>query len=209
MARYNTNNPVPSTAMQDLSDNAQIVDEFVNSIALTTLDRLGVERYTLTGLENLIRQVIGTLGWIPAGTFEAGATLTDATQTLKYEADGNHYRWDGDFPKAVPASSSPASTGGVANGAWVNVTDLTLRAALAGDGGAALIGTESGNTVQSEIDLINRHMPKSYTVINSDVIKLANDANSLEFTRSVVITGDSLGFNGFGYPSGWGVNGAG
>ncbi|MEQ9869210.1 phage tailspike protein [Pectobacterium odoriferum] len=75
--------------------------------------------------------------------------------------------------------------------------------------GASNVGTSSGNTVQSEIDLINRHMPKSYTVINSDVIKLANDANSLEFTRSVVITGDSLGFNGFGYPSSWGVNGAG
>ncbi|MEI7177147.1 GDSL-type esterase/lipase family protein [Pectobacterium carotovorum] len=140
MARYNTNNPVPSTAMQDLSDNAQIVDEFVNSIALTTLDRLGVERYTLTGLENLIRQVIGTLGWIPAGTFEAGATLTDATQTLKYESDGNYYRWDGDFPKVVAAGSTPASTGGVAQGAWVNVTDLTLRTALSQFDGFKYVG---------------------------------------------------------------------
>ncbi|KGA30230.1 phage tail fiber domain-containing protein, partial [Pectobacterium odoriferum] len=80
-----------------------------------------------------------------------------------------------------------------------------VMAQLGSTAGAGLVGTEAGATVQYELNTLNR----GYTVINSDVIKLANDANSLEFTRSVVITGDSLGFNGFGYPSGWGVNGAG
>lgn len=125
-----TNNPVPSESPRDLKFNAGKIDEFVTSIVNTYIDRFGLEHYTVKGLENLVRQLIGTLGWVPFGTFEAGATLTNATQTLKYEADGNYYRWDGDFDKAVPEGSTPDSTGGVAQGAWVNVTDLTLRSEL-------------------------------------------------------------------------------
>ncbi|MEQ9830543.1 hypothetical protein [Pectobacterium versatile] len=139
MATIPTNNPVPSESPRDLKFNAGKIDEFVTSLVNSYIDRLGNEHYTAKGLENLVRQIVSTLGFVPFGTFEAGATLTDATQALKYEADGNYYRWDGDFPKTVAASSTPSSTGGVGAGAWVNVTDLTLRSALGQDGGANLV----------------------------------------------------------------------
>lgn len=74
------------------------------------------------------------------GSFEEGATLTSSTDVLIYLTTGLYYRWDGDFDKVVPAGSTPESTGGVGVGAWVNVTDLTLRSALAEPTGAALIG---------------------------------------------------------------------
>lgn len=48
---YNTGNPVPSIDPRDLDDNAEILDEYVNSAGLTTLDRLGVPRKTYAGLE--------------------------------------------------------------------------------------------------------------------------------------------------------------
>lgn len=140
MATTPTNNPVPSESPADLKFNAGKIDDFVTSIVNTYIDRLGGQHYTIKGLENLIRQMIGNIGWIPAGTFETGATLNDATQTLKYEADGNYYRWDGDFDKIVSSGSTPAGTGGVAQGAWVNVTDLTLRAALSQPDGFKYIG---------------------------------------------------------------------
>lgn len=47
------------------------------------------------------------------------------------------------------------------------------------------------------------------THINSGVNKLGADMQSLTPALNVVITGDSLGFNGFDYPVGWGVNGSG
>ncbi|MFJ5469397.1 tail fiber/spike domain-containing protein [Pectobacterium carotovorum] len=131
MTTYNTRNPLGSAAAKDLYDNAENLDVFVNDTQNESLpDRLGAERRTWFGLQQLFLRAMEKMGWIPFGTFEVGATLTDATQTLKYEADGNYYRWDGDFDKLVSAGSTPASTGGVAQGAWVNVTDLTLRDAL-------------------------------------------------------------------------------
>jgi len=48
-------------------------------------------------------------GYIPSGTFAAGATLTQANQAL---SDGSSYwRWDGSFPKVVTAGSAPTPVG--------------------------------------------------------------------------------------------------
>ncbi|GLY59646.1 hypothetical protein Pcaca05_05040 [Pectobacterium carotovorum subsp. carotovorum] len=156
MATTPTTNPVPSESPRDLKFNAGKIDEFVTSQANSYVDRLGGVRLTRSGIENLVRQTVGDLGWAPLAdvSFEVGATLTDATQALKYEADGNYYRWDGDFDRAVPAGSTPESTGGVAQGAWVNVTDLTLRTALASVTGDDLIGTTGGITQSQRNDVV-------------------------------------------------------
>ncbi|MCU1794175.1 hypothetical protein [Pectobacterium polaris] len=63
-------------------------------------------------------------------------------------------RSGGKLPKAVPAGSTPDSKGGIEQGAWVNVTDLTLRSALASsdDGlGAALVYGSTAWTKNGEI----------------------------------------------------------
>lgn len=80
-------------------------------------------------------------------SFQDGATLTIPNQVLRWklpEGDGDYYRWDGTFPKAVPAGSTPASSGGVGAGAWLSVGDSTLRAMLAAPGGDKLIGSSWG-----------------------------------------------------------------
>lgn len=51
MSFYNTGNPVPSIDPRDLDDNAKHIDEIVNSTFTTFIDRLGVPRKTLAGLE--------------------------------------------------------------------------------------------------------------------------------------------------------------
>lgn len=48
--KYNTGNPLCSNSPLDLSDNAQIIDAYVNSSDLTQTDRLGHERKTLAGI---------------------------------------------------------------------------------------------------------------------------------------------------------------
>ncbi len=47
---YDTGNPIGSTDARDLSDNAQNLDDAVNSTAMSWVDRLGVTRPTWAGL---------------------------------------------------------------------------------------------------------------------------------------------------------------
>ncbi|MEI7410043.1 hypothetical protein [Pectobacterium aroidearum] len=74
------------------------------------------------------------------GSFEQGATLESKGDVLWYQSGGVVFYWDGAFPKTVPSLSTPESTGGIAAGAWVNVTDLTLRVGLGQIDGVSLIG---------------------------------------------------------------------
>jgi len=74
-------------------------------------------------------------GYIPSGTFSAGATLTQANQVL---SDGSSYwRWDGSFPKVVTAGSEPTPVG---VGQWFLISDYALRNELADDDSTVLVG---------------------------------------------------------------------
>lgn len=99
MATTPTNLPVPSESPRDLKFNAGKIDEFVTSLVNTYVDRFGNEHYTIEGLRWLAQQAIAQYGWIPVGTFQAGATLTLPNQILKDTTDGEYYRWDGALPK--------------------------------------------------------------------------------------------------------------
>lgn len=59
------------------------------------------------------------------GSFDTGATLTVKNELLTY-TEGK-YRWEGEFPKTVPAGSTPGSTGGIGTGAWVSAGDMSLK----------------------------------------------------------------------------------
>ncbi|EKC5751924.1 hypothetical protein PN661_003768 [Cronobacter sakazakii] len=161
MATQPTNNPVPSESPRDLKFNAGKIDEFVTSLVTTYVDRFGNEHYTIEGLNRLARQAIAAFGWIPVGTFQAGATISLPNQILKDTTDGEYYRWDGPLPKVVPAGSTPASTGGTGVGAWISVGDSTLRSMLASSTGAGLIGTNHRGTLAADLNAIDRR-PDGY-----------------------------------------------
>jgi len=118
---YNTGNPIGSTDARDLADNAVNFDSAVNSLAGTWIDRLGVTRQTYEG-------VTQGLMFFNVGDFATGYTLTNSRQTLTYS--GHEYGWTGSFPKVIPPSSTPAGTGGIGAGAWVDRSDVTLRSDL-------------------------------------------------------------------------------
>lgn len=146
MATQPTNLPVPSESPFDFKFNAGKIDEFVTSLVNTYVDRFGNEHYTIEGLRWLAQQAISQYGWIPVGTFQAGATLTSPNQILKDTADGEYYRWDGSFlpsGKVVPNGSTPGSTGGVGTGAWISVGDSALRSMLASSSGAGFVGYDA------------------------------------------------------------------
>lgn len=143
MATQPTQNSVPSESPRDLKFNAGKIDEFVTSLVNTYVDRFGNEHYTIEGLRWLAQQAIAQYGWIPVGTFQAGATLTLPNQILKDTTDGEYYRWDGSFlpaGKVVPSGSTPSSTGGTGIGAWISVGDSALRSMLGHTDGESLVG---------------------------------------------------------------------
>lgn len=130
MATVPTNNPIPSEDPRDLKFNAGKIDEVVTGNNHYYTDRFGVSRFTIAGFQHTAEEAIRNYGYITMDSFEDGATLTLPNQVLRYEATGEYYRWDGDFPKAVTASSTPETSGGVGLGAWVSVGDASLRSDL-------------------------------------------------------------------------------
>lgn len=87
-----------------------------------------------------------------SGSFEEGATANSSTDAVWHIAGGQCYTWGGAFPKAVPAESTPTSTGGVGPSAWISVGDASLRSNISTEDGAGLIGTTQGITVQKTFD---------------------------------------------------------
>lgn len=150
MATQPTNQPVPSESPRDLKFNAGKIDEFVTSMARQYIDRFGNAHYTIEGMRWIAQQAIAAFGYITLDSFEDGNTLTLPNQVLRLESTGEYYRWDGVFPKVVPAGSTPESTGGIGTGAWLSVGDAILRGDLAKTTGAGLVGykwKQSGSSV--------------------------------------------------------------
>ncbi|EPY1673807.1 hypothetical protein ACW9T4_003009 [Salmonella enterica subsp. enterica] len=145
MSTTPTNLPVPSEKPQDLKFNAGKIDEFVTSMQREYEDRFGGKHYTIEGLRWVAQQAIAAFGYITMDSFQAGATLTLPNQVLRDTSTGEYYRWDGAFPKDVPAGSTPDSTGGVGIGAWLGVGS----AVLSGEFGSEMVG--HGNNTVAEV----------------------------------------------------------
>ena len=150
MATQPTQDAVPSESPRDLKFNAGKIDEFVTSMGWTYTDRFGQKHYTIEGINYLAQQAMNAFGYVilTGKTFTTGATINNPNEVLLNTADGEYYKWTGSFasgPKVVPANSTPASTGGIAPGAWIGVGDASLRAALAAVSGAGLVGVSVGS----------------------------------------------------------------
>lgn len=166
MATTPTNLPIPSEDPRDLKFNAGKFDEVMTSDAHYYVDRFGVKRWTIAGFKFTAEEAIRNYGYITMDSFEDGATLTLPNQVLRYEATGEYYRWDGEFPKTVAASSTPETTGGVGIGAWLSVGDATLRSDL------------SSSDINKGSSLVTYH-PVASAVISNLSKKLWVDVKSL------------------------------
>lgn len=60
---------------------------------------------------------INAIGWVLAGDFTAGCTVTGRNQYV-LEVGGSAYKWDGSLPKTVPPGSAPSPE---AAGSWVRI----------------------------------------------------------------------------------------
>lgn len=156
MATTPTNKPIPSEDPRDLKFNAGKIDEVVSSDAHYYTDRFGVRRWTIAGFQYTAEEAIRNSGYITMDSFEDGATLTLPNQTLRYEANGEYYRWDGEFPKNVPAGSTPETSGGIGLSAWVSVGDASLRSNLSSVDGISIVGAANYADIRAYTGPANR-----------------------------------------------------
>lgn len=106
-------------------------------------------------VQKTLPAVLRDAGFEPASfDFTTGGTLTTSGRNkavlwpLSDGGDGDWYYWEGALPKVIPAASTPSSTGGVADGAWRPVGDLSLRSSLATADSGYLVD-DSNITVQT------------------------------------------------------------
>lgn len=163
-----TQDPVPSSNIKDLFFNSGLLDIWATSLERKYIDRFGNCHLTAAGMEWLFKELVEKFkvdmntaivaaGYITVDSFQQGADLpnnelTQRNHTLRDEATGEYYRWDGDLPKQVPAGSTPQSTGGIGKGAWVSVGDASLRGDLASIDGASIIRTKNKASVQDALN---------------------------------------------------------
>lgn len=189
MSTTPTNLPVPSESPRDLKFNAGKIDEFVTSMAQQFIDRFGNSHYTIEGMRWIAQQAIAAFGYITLDSFEDGNTLTLPNQVLRLESTGEYYRWDGAFPKVVPAGSTPDSTGGIGTGAWLSVGDATLRGDLAQTTGAGLVNTTLGGTVQEKLEDV---LSAQYREINIKLLAQFQYKCRTKQNVTILCQGDSI-----------------
>ena len=98
-------------------------------------------------LREALRRSYADAGFtLVGGSFESGGTLNNTNDVLLHKASGIAYSWGGALPKVVSAGSTPATSGGVGAGAWVDRTDLTFRSDLASESGSGLVGYQPAGT---------------------------------------------------------------
>lgn len=145
MTTFRTGNPVPSTAVRDLYDNAENFDTAVNSAALTWEDRLGKIRKSWSGVEK------DALDFIEDGE-DAIARITSFTYRGDWVAGTSYQskdvvRYDGmEFITMRDHVASPSFENDLNAGIWVPYQGIA-RAELADKAGSDLVGFAQDNNV--------------------------------------------------------------
>jgi len=136
-----TTTNVPSDQFDDLKRDVEDATRYSNSTSPYT-NRVGqqirpipLQAQDIAGNLAAAEQALANSGFIPKGDFTTGGTVEAKNEVFSDGAD--YWRYDGALPFTVNAGSSPTPTG---VGAWLNVSDGTLRSQLADPNSTVLIG---------------------------------------------------------------------
>ena len=140
MTTYATGNPLGSTAVKDLYDNAENVDNFVNGPDVGYVDRFNKFRKSWAGIEGDFQQFLMNSGYEFIGEYDDPGELTISARNQIFAKDGEFWRasatlalpyttvnnWAIDQPKFVSVGDA------VLRQDLADISDLTLGAALVG-----------------------------------------------------------------------------
>lgn len=88
----------------------------------------------------LWKRSIAEAGYDLIGQFGTSHTIESAEQVLLNKDGTEVYQWQGELPKYVGKNDTTENSGGVGDGAWTPKSYESLRAQLADNGGASLVG---------------------------------------------------------------------
>lgn len=117
------------------------------------------------------------------GSFQSGVTINSPSQQIIDIGDGfaTSYIWAGALPKVVPPESSPSSTGGVSNSAWVMIGAISgVAPGAVGDG-----FSDDTLALQSQLNsgILNLERGKRYRITST----LTRDGNCFVFGGGTII----------------------
>lgn len=92
MTRYNTRNLLGYAAAKDSFDNAENLDNVVNSNDEIWVDRLGTPRRRMVGIDLNANRAMTAYGYITKKSFKLGNTSSNPNEVLFSESDGEYYR---------------------------------------------------------------------------------------------------------------------
>lgn len=196
--RYNTGNPVGpdgSSDPRDLYDNAGIIDLLLTGPLGEQLNRLGVPLKSWLGIMQQVTDYLIAQGYESVYLIY-GAGVVVQRQTQLVERSGELYR-------VMNAADIPLTL----TGNWATdapklqaVGDAALRQALAAIGGAAMVNTSTGESVETRLanadtkiaDLLAR--PDTSTYARKNGLLLSNAYYKLKSNQAVKIVcqGDSI-----------------
>lgn len=164
MTTFNTGNPIGSTNVKDLYDNAENFDVAANSrTSRTWIDRLGAPRKTWWGMEQDFQDFLLASGYVDIGDYGPGLTITARNQI--FARSGELYR-------AGPGLTLPYTTTGdwaTEGGNFVAMGDAILRQDLDNPAeGANIVGYRPGVTVRQGLDALESDIAQA----NLDIIDI-------------------------------------
>lgn len=212
--KYLTGNPLGSTDVRDLLDNAIGLDDALNDIVNDTwTDRYTRTRKTLKGYESEFDAFLDASGWSSLGTYAAGINIISHTQTVDYL--GQPYQ----LKPSVPASvGSPYVTTGNWAVEGVNfklVGDNSLRQDLAAPTGSGIVGhnpsaTYPAGTAGSAINAAQaaavQAQADASTGVFGDSQMLTRIRARISGAPTMYVLGDSISHGAFAgniYRNGW------
>lgn len=176
---YLTGNPVPSNSPFDLSDNAQGLDVAMVAQQPNWTDRLGIQRLSLYGAEQMWLQLVQNSGYEPVHlTYVDGVPLVVQRPSQLIDRLGIAYR-----VKLPVAGGFPLTL----SGNWVTdapllleATDSVLRQDLAAPTGAGLVGYRLGASGNPRTVAL-----KLATIVSVDDHKVPGDSDPVAIQKAV------------------------
>ena len=152
MTTYATGNPLGSTAVKDLYDNAENIDFFVNGTELAYPDRFFQTRKSWKGIEEDFQQFLLNSGYEFIGDYDADGPLNITARNQIFTKDGEYWR-------AAASLALPYTTVNnwvIDEPKFVSVGDAALRQDLASAAGATFVNYTAPGTGAATQDVENR-----------------------------------------------------
>lgn len=167
----NTNYPTIADIEQAKKDMTDI-NKFIALSSESFNDNTGKTRLTLEGL---IAATMEATGYVVAGTFSAGCTVTAYNQIV---SDGvSYWRWGGALDKVVTAGSTPTPSG---ISSWNLVSDAVFKDSLAALGSTALVAGVQARAFRA-IDGVKNLIPVENVMLNVASFYAGGDTGGGDF----------------------------